>query len=175
VFAWAPHTRTVGCVVRDGDANGRADGWLRSATERVVRQAAQLGPAAVPGCGGATFTAWDGQMPLVSASTRPGLARFATVEHSLGYGPTWEALHTLRPVDTDDLISDDRWPRLRPYAVRWGARCVTCIVVKGTGLVATFALFGTLPRSAPLGAVPVGSAIAAEALSELAALRLTSR
>lgn len=158
----------------DGDANSRADGWLRSAAERVVRQAAQLGPAAVPGCGGATFTAWAGELPLVSASTRPGLARFATVEQSLGAGPTWEALHTLRPVDADDLIADDRWPRLRPYAVRWGARCVTCVVVRSSGLVATFALFGLVPRSTPLGAVPVGSAIAIEALTELAALHFTS-
>ncbi|MFF1374924.1 ANTAR domain-containing response regulator [Streptomyces sp. NPDC058308] len=121
---------------------------LRPESSLPGRRLSELAEQAVrctPACCGASTTVSDGGDEHPAAVTHPDLAGLVSVQLRSGEGPIPTAEERGAPVDSEDLLRDERWPEYRAMALDAGVRsCVTLPFLRG-GLTVTLTLFSFRP------------------------------
>ncbi|MFF2655260.1 ANTAR domain-containing response regulator [Streptomyces sp. NPDC058045] len=126
-----------------------------------------------PGCCGAGTTvsgldSFDGPAAeRPAAVTHPDLSALIAVQLRTGHGPVPLAARAGAPVDTADLLHEERWPRYRALALDAGIRTSLTLPFRSPGLTVTLSLYGFRP-----GALAAATHGPARALGELAAAGL---
>ncbi|GAA3801423.1 ANTAR domain-containing response regulator [Streptomyces phyllanthi] len=152
-------------------------------TERLGRLGAESPESALPGrrlselaeqaarctsdcCGASSMVSEDGT-DRPAAVTHPDLAGLVSVQLRSGDGPIPTALERGEPVDSGDLLREERWPEYRAMALDSGVRSSVTIPFRRSGLTVTLSLYsfrpGTLER-APHGAAGALGNLAATCL-----------
>ncbi len=129
---------------------------LSELAEQAVRCAAD--------CCGASSLVSEAGAERPAAVTHPDLAGLVAVQLRSGDGPIPDALERGRPVDSADLLRDERWPEYRAVALDSGLRSTVTLPFRRPALTVTLSLYSFRPgalKDAPHGPV--------QALGELAA------
>ncbi|WP_329544614.1 ANTAR domain-containing protein [Streptomyces sp. NBC_01356] len=126
----------------------------------LVEQAARC----TTDCCGASSMMAEGGPERPAAVTHPDLAGLVSVQLRSGDGPIPAALERGAPVDSADLLSDERWPEYRAMALDAGVRSSVTIPFRRSGLTVTLSLYSFRPGA--LEDAPHGPA---RALGDLAA------
>ncbi|EKX67635.1 ANTAR domain-containing protein [Streptomyces ipomoeae] len=113
-------------------------------------------------CGASSMVCEDGS-ERPAAVTHPDLAGLVSVQLRCGDGPIPAALERGEPVDSADLLRDERWPEYRAVALDAGVRSSVTIPFRRSGLTVTLSLYSFRPGV--LQDVPHGPA---RALGDLA-------
>ena len=133
---------------------------------RLVELAATL-----PGCSGATSTAWrDGEL-LLTAASHPEPAALLDAQLERGDGPVLDAVRTGRATGCPDTLTAREWPDYAADALRVGIRCSQTLIHRRGQLAVTLTMYGARPgalgpagnRTASL-LVVVGTALLANAV-----------
>ncbi|MGW2858467.1 ANTAR domain-containing response regulator [Streptomyces sp. NPDC001205] len=120
----------------------------------LAEQSARCAPAC---CGAVATISASGPERRVTA-THPDLAPLASVQLACGDGPIPSALSAGEPVDTEDLLTEDRWPGYRALALESGVRSCVTLPFRRSGIEVTVSLYGFRPGSlTPLVRGPVGA------------------
>ncbi|GGZ04973.1 ANTAR domain-containing response regulator [Streptomyces poonensis] len=105
-------------------------------------------------CGASSsMVSWDGAV-RPAAVTHPDLAALVSVQLRSGDGPIPAALERGEPVDSADLLREDRWPDYRAVALDAGVRSSVSIPFRRSGLTVMLSLYSFRPgslRDAPHG------------------------
>ncbi|MGA4845588.1 ANTAR domain-containing response regulator [Streptomyces sp. G5(2025)] len=139
---------------------------LRPETALPGRRLSELSEQAMrctPGCCGASTTVTDGGDEHPTAVTHPDLAGLVSVQLRTGDGPIPAAEERGTPVDSGDLLRDERWPEYRALALDSGVRSSVTLPFQRAGLTVTLTLFGFRP-----GALDDARHGPAQALGDLA-------
>jgi hypothetical protein len=129
---------------------------LSELAEQAVRCAADC-------CGASSMVTEAGcEQPV--AVTHPDLAGLVAVQLRSGDGPIPAALAGGRPVDSSDLLRDERWPEYRAMALDSGVRSSVTLPFRRSGLTVALSLYSFRPGA--LVNAPHGPA---QALGEFAA------
>ncbi len=121
---------------------------LRPETALPGRRLSELSEQAVrctPGCCGASTTVTDGGDEHPTAVTHPDLAGLVAVQLRTGDGPIPAAEERGTPVDSGDLLREERWPEYRALALDSGVRSSVTLPFQRAGLTVTLTLFGFRP------------------------------
>ncbi|WP_175407879.1 ANTAR domain-containing response regulator [Streptomyces sp. TRM64462] len=120
-------------------------------TVRRLQQLTEQAVRSVPACCGAVATLGDEHGPehdeRRTSATHPDLAALVSVQLASGDGPIRTALDSGEPVDSQDLLDDDRWPAYRALALRSGVRAGVTLPFRRAGLDVTLNLYGFRPGS----------------------------
>ncbi|MDQ0773361.1 hypothetical protein QF026_001827 [Streptomyces aurantiacus] len=127
--------------------------------EQVVRWTAD--------CCGAGTTVSDGGTERPAAVTHPDLATLVSMQLLSGEGPIPAALEHGGPVESGDLLREERWPQYRAMALDAGVRSSVTLPFRRAGLTVTLSLYSF--RAGGLEDAPHGPA---QALGALAATGL---
>ncbi|MFE0250855.1 ANTAR domain-containing response regulator [Streptomyces sp. NPDC059010] len=79
------------------------------------------------------------------AVTHPDLAGLVAVQLRSGDGPIPDALERGEPVDSADLLHDERWPQYRAAALDSGVRASVTLPFRRSGLTVTLSLYSFRP------------------------------
>ncbi|MDG4865366.1 ANTAR domain-containing protein, partial [Streptomyces sp. T-3] len=82
-----------------------------------------------------------------AAVTHPDLASVLAVQLRSGDGPIPAAVEQGEPVDTADLLREERWPEYRAVALEAGVRSSVTLPFQRAGLTVTLSLFSFRPRA----------------------------
>ncbi|WP_406175330.1 ANTAR domain-containing response regulator [Streptomyces sp. NBC_00996] len=115
-------------------------------------------------CCGASSMVCEGGAERPAAVTHPDLAGLVSVQLRSGDGPIPAALERGEPVDSADLLREERWPGYRAMALDAGVRSSVTIPFRRSGLTVTLSLYSFRPGA--LEDAPRGPA---RALGDLAA------
>lgn len=96
-------------------------------------------------CCGAGTTVAEGGSEHPAAVTHPDLAGLVSVQLRSGDGPIPAARERGAPVDTGDLLRDERWPEYRAMALASGVRSSITLPFQRAGLTVTLTLFSFHP------------------------------
>jgi hypothetical protein len=171
-------------TTRDGGPGGRrgAGPPARAAAElaglsglspaKSLHRLAELAALTLPGCSGATSTAWRNGELLLTAASHPEPAALLDAQLARGDGPVLEAVRTGRATSCPDTLTAQDWPDDAADALRAGIRCSQTLVHRRGPLAVTLTLYGARPgalgptgsRAASLLAV-VGAALLANAVN----------
>uniref|UniRef100_A0AAU2V075 ANTAR domain-containing protein n=1 Tax=Streptomyces sp. NBC_00003 TaxID=2903608 RepID=A0AAU2V075_9ACTN len=119
-------------------------------TTSIARRLSLLAEQSVrcaPACCGAVATITDGGPERRVTATHPDLAPLASVQLACGDGPIPSALDAGEPVDTEDLLTEDRWPGYRALALESGVRSCVTLPFRRSGIEVTVSLYGYRPGS----------------------------
>ncbi|MEV0603298.1 ANTAR domain-containing protein [Streptomyces sp. NPDC050315] len=154
-------THTLCPVDESGDARG--------SSARSLVNLADVAARCTPESCGATATVTTGEAAAdpPAAVTHPDLTSLVSVQWESGEGPIQAALASGRPVTTDDLLHDDRWPAYRTEALEAGVRSSTTLPYLRDGLAVTVTVYSFRP-----GLTADPGDCAAAALGDLAATGL---
>ncbi|MET8410255.1 GAF and ANTAR domain-containing protein [Streptomyces sp. NPDC005195] len=114
-------------------------------------------------CCGASCVVSEGAPDRSAAVTHPDLAGLVAVQLRSGDGPIPTAVERGEPVDSADLLREERWPQYRALALDSGVRSTVTIPFRRSGLTVTLSLYSFRPGA--LEDAPHGPA---RALGELA-------
>ncbi|WP_328307918.1 ANTAR domain-containing protein [Streptomyces sp. NBC_00442] len=109
----------------------------------LAEQAVRCAPA----CCGAVATIGDSRPERRITATHPDLAPLASVQLACGDGPIQSALDAGEPVETEDLLTEDRWPGYRALALVSGVRSCVTLPYRRSGIEVTVSLYGYRPGS----------------------------
>lgn len=127
-----------------------------SAVRRLSELAEQSARCAPESCG-AVATIADGGTERRTTATHPDLDALASVQLAVGDGPIPAALDRGEPVDAQDLLNEERWPRYRALALDSGVRSSVTLPFCRTGIEVTVSLYSFRPGSLQRAAYgPVG-------------------
>ncbi|MDX3644993.1 GAF and ANTAR domain-containing protein [Streptomyces sp. MB09-02B] len=126
----------------------------------LVEQAARC----TTDCCGASSMVSDSGTERPAAVTHPDLAGLVAVQLRSGDGPLPAALERGEPVDSADLLREERWPEYRAVALDAGVRSSVTLPFRRPGLTVTLSLYSFRPHT--LEDAPHGPA---RALGDLAA------
>ncbi|MER6089882.1 ANTAR domain-containing response regulator [Streptomyces bluensis] len=115
-------------------------------------------------CCGASSLVSEGDMDPPAAVTHPDLAALVSVQFRSGDGPIPAALERGEPVDSADLLREERWPEYRAVALDSGVRSSVTIPFRRPVLTVALSLYSFRP-----GVLGDASRGPARALGELAA------
>ncbi|MBW5421646.1 ANTAR domain-containing protein [Streptomyces sp. BG9H] len=121
---------------------------LRPESALPGRRLSELAEQAVrctPACCGASATVTDGGDEHPAAVTHPDLAGLVSVQLRSGEGPIPAAEQRGTPVDSKDLLRDERWPEYRAMALDSGVRSSVTLPFQRAGLTVTLSLFSFRP------------------------------
>ncbi|WP_308295801.1 ANTAR domain-containing protein [Streptomyces sp. ISL-96] len=119
----------------------------------LAEQSARCAPASC----GAVATITDGGPERRTTATHPDLDALAAVQLAVGEGPIPTALDRGEPVDTEDLLNEERWPQYRALALDSGVRASVTIPFCRDGIEVTVSLYSFRPGSLERAAYgPVG-------------------
>ncbi|MEU1134391.1 ANTAR domain-containing protein [Streptomyces sp. NPDC005900] len=121
---------------------------------RRLSELAEQAKRCAPACCGASTTVTDGGDERPAAVTHPDLAGLVSVQLRSGQGPIPAAEERGAPVDSGDLLRDERWPEYRAMALDSGVRSSVTLPFRRAGLTVTLTLFGFRPGA--LADVPDG-------------------
>ncbi|MFF6779570.1 ANTAR domain-containing protein [Streptomyces sp. NPDC012510] len=125
----------------------------------LVEQAARC----TDDCCGASGMVSDSGSEYPAAVTHPDLAGLVAVQLRSGDGPIPTALERGEPVDSADLLCEERWPEYRAVALDAGVRSSVTLPFRRSGLTVTLSLYSF--RAHTLDDAPRGPA---RALGDLA-------
>jgi ANTAR domain-containing protein len=138
---------------------------------RSLHRLAELAALTLPGCSGATSTAWrDGDL-LLTAASHPELAALLDAQLERGDGPVLDAVRTGRVTGCPDTLSALEWPAYAADALWAGIRCWQTLMYRRGQLAVALTMYGARPgalgpavsRAASQLAV-VGTAVLANAV-----------
>lgn len=115
-------------------------------------------------CCGASSLVSEAGPERPAAVTHPDLAGLVSVQLISGEGPIPAALEAGEPVDSADLLREERWPDYRAVALDAGVRSTVTIPFRRSGLTVTLSLYSF--RAGALEDAPHGPV---RALGDLAA------
>ncbi|WP_030560947.1 ANTAR domain-containing response regulator [Streptomyces aureocirculatus] len=121
------------------------DGPESAQPARRLSELAEQAVRCTAGCCGAGTTVTDGGTEQPAAVTHPDLARLVAVQLRSGDGPIPAARERGAPVDTEDLLHDERWPEYRALALDSGVRASVTLPFRRSGLTLTLSLFSFRP------------------------------
>ncbi|MEV0636683.1 GAF and ANTAR domain-containing protein [Streptomyces sp. NPDC050619] len=104
-------------------------------------------------CGASGMVSGDGGEPP-AAVTHPDLAALVAVQLRSGDGPIPAALERGEPVDSADLLREERWPEYRALALDSGVRSSVTIPFRRSALTVALSLYSFRPgalQDAPHG------------------------
>ncbi|WP_210572178.1 ANTAR domain-containing response regulator [Streptomyces sp. GESEQ-4] len=116
----------------------------------LVEQAARC----TADCCGASSSVIEGGPERPAAVTHPDLAALVAVQMRSGEGPIPAALERGAPVDSTDLLREERWPQYRALALDSGVRSSVTLPIRRAGLTVTLSLYSFRPgtlEDAPRG------------------------
>lgn len=96
-------------------------------------------------CCGAGTTVSEGGSEHPESVTHPDLAGLVAVQLRSGEGPIPAAQERGAPVETGDLLRDERWPGYRAMALDSGVRSSITLPFQRAGLTVTLTLFSFRP------------------------------
>ncbi|GHF01195.1 hypothetical protein GCM10018785_74940 [Streptomyces longispororuber] len=143
------------------------DGPESALPQRRLSELAEQALRCTTACCGAGTTVTDGGDELPTAVTHPDLAGLVAVQLRSGEGPIPAAQERGAPVDSADLLRDDRWPEYRALALDSGVRASVTLPFRRADLTLTISLFSFRPGT--LDGVSCGPA---QALGDLATASL---
>ncbi|WP_107410223.1 ANTAR domain-containing response regulator [Streptomyces luteocolor] len=112
---------------------------------RRLSELAERAARCTPACCGASTTVSDGGDEHPTAVTHPDLAGLVSVQLRSGDGPIPAAEEQGEPVDSGDLLRDERWPEYRAMALDSGVRSSVTLPFQRGGLTVTLSLFSFRP------------------------------
>ncbi|POX40208.1 transcriptional regulator [Streptomyces sp. Ru73] len=141
----------------------------QGSSARSLANLADVAARCTPDSCGATATVTTGEAAAdpPAAVTHPDLSALVSVQWETGEGPIRAALDTGRPVSSEDLLHDDRWPAYRTEALEAGVRSSTTLPYLRDGMAITVTVYGFRP-----GITAESGECAAAALGDLAATGL---
>ncbi|MEV0227588.1 GAF and ANTAR domain-containing protein [Streptomyces sp. NPDC050704] len=151
-----PDTEHLGPRGTDSPESAHPGRRLSELAEQAVRCTAD--------CCGAGTTVSDGGTERPAAVTHPDLAALVSVQLRSGDGPIPTALAGGEPVESGDLLREERWPQYRAMALDSGVRSSVTIPFRRSGLTVTLSLYSFRP-----GRLEDASRGPARALGDLAA------
>ncbi|CAM5245574.1 ANTAR domain-containing protein OS=Streptomyces alboniger OX=132473 GN=CP975_30350 PE=4 SV=1 [Streptomyces alboniger] len=95
-----------------------------------------------PGCCGAGTTVSDGGDEHPASTTHPDLAGLVAAQLRSGEGPIPAAEERGTPVESGDLLREERWPEYRALALDAGLRASVTLPFRRAGLTVTLTVFG---------------------------------
>ncbi|MFE9407769.1 ANTAR domain-containing response regulator [Streptomyces sp. NPDC006704] len=116
-------------------------------TARRLSRLAEQSMRCAPACCGAVATISDSGPERRITATHPDLAPLAAVQLACGDGPIPSALDVGEAVDTEDLLTEDRWPGYRALALDSGVRSAVTLPFRRPGIEVTVSLFSYRPGS----------------------------
>jgi hypothetical protein len=131
---------------------------------RRLSELAEQAARCTSDCCGASSMVAEGGIEPPAAVTHPDLAGLVAVQLRSGEGPIPAALERGEPVDSADLLCEERWPEYRAVALDSGVRSSVTIPFRRSGLTVTLSLYSFRPGA--LEDAPHGPA---RALGDLAA------
>ena len=96
-------------------------------------------------CCGASGLVSDRGSERPAAVTHPDLAGLVSVQLRSGDGPIPAALERGEPVDSGDLLREERWPEYRAVALDAGVRSSVTLPFRRSGLTVTLSLYSFRP------------------------------
>ncbi|MFK8907521.1 ANTAR domain-containing response regulator [Streptomyces sp. YS-3] len=108
---------------------------------RLAEQSVRCAPAS---CGAVATIADSGSERRVTA-THPDLEPLVSVQLECGEGPIPTALDVGAPVDTEDLLTEERWPGYRAVALESGVRSCVTLPFRRCGVEVTLSLYSFRP------------------------------
>lgn len=96
-------------------------------------------------CCGASSLVSENGTERPAAVTHPDLAGLVSVQLRSGDGPIPAALERGEPVDSADLLSDERWPAYRAVALDAGVRSSVTMPFRRSSLTVTLSLYSFRP------------------------------
>lgn len=118
-----------------------------TSTARRLSLLAEQSARCAPACCGAVATIADSGPERRVTATHPDLAPLASVQLACGDGPIPSALDAGEPVDTEDLLTEERWPGYRALALESGVRSCVTLPFRRSGIEVTVSLYGYRPGS----------------------------
>ncbi|MGW7065552.1 ANTAR domain-containing response regulator [Streptomyces sp. NPDC054855] len=112
---------------------------------RRLSELAEQAVRCTTACCGAGTTVSDGGSDHPASVTHPDLAGLVSVQLRSGDGPIPAAQEQGAPVETDDLLRDERWPVYRAMALDSGVRSSVTLPFQRGGLTVTLTLFSFRP------------------------------
>jgi hypothetical protein len=112
---------------------------------KSLHRLVELAALTLPGCSGATSTAWrDGEL-LLTAASHPDLAALLDAQLERGDGPVLDAVRTGRATGWPDTLAAREWPDDAADALRAGIRCSQTLMHSLGQLAVTLTLYGARP------------------------------
>ncbi|MEV8019940.1 ANTAR domain-containing protein [Streptomyces sp. NPDC086554] len=112
---------------------------------RRLSELAEQAVRCTAACCGAGTTVADSGGEQPGAVTHPDLAGLVSVQLRSGVGPIPAARERGAPVDSGDLLWDERWPEYRAMALDSGVRASVTLPFHRSGLTVTLSLFSFRP------------------------------
>ncbi|MFH8489304.1 ANTAR domain-containing response regulator [Streptomyces longisporoflavus] len=112
---------------------------------RRLSELAEQAVRCTSACCGAGTTVSEGGSEHPAAVTHPDLAGLVSVQLRSGEGPIPTAQERGAPVETGDLLRDERWPEYRAMALDSGVRSSITLPFQRAGLTVTLTLFSFRP------------------------------
>jgi hypothetical protein len=131
---------------------------------RRLSELAEQAARCTSDCCGASSMVSEGGTERPAAVTHPDLAGLVSAQLRSGDGPIPAALEHGEPVDSADLLCDERWPEYRALALDAGVRSSVTLPFRRSSLTVALSLYSFRPGA--LEDAPHGPA---RALGDLAA------
>lgn len=121
-------------------------GKLEAASlEAFLNQATVLAAQNIPGCAAAEVAVLNGAGVFQAAASHRDVAALSELQGTLDEGPTADALESGETVLVNDLMADERWPRFRRAALRYGVRSLMIAPHLTSSVFATLGVYGVRP------------------------------
>ncbi|WP_243716422.1 ANTAR domain-containing response regulator [Actinomadura darangshiensis] len=158
----------------------------------TLHRVTELAARAVPGCAGAASVRWsvphaagpppgtasdaldipaqaggpeagqDRPEPLAAAASHPDLAEVTDRQLSRGRGPIFDVVQDRRPLVSDDILGETRWPETVSDMLRRGVRCFTATPHLNPPVLVTLTLYGVTPKALGRGRHALASLLIAQ-------------
>lgn len=112
---------------------------------RRLSELAEQAVRCTTACCGAGTTVSEGGSDHPASVTHPDLAGLVSVQLRSGDGPIPAAQERGAPVETGDLLREERWPEYRAMALDSGVRSSVTLPFQRAGLTVTLTLFSFRP------------------------------
>ncbi|WP_326574800.1 GAF and ANTAR domain-containing protein [Streptomyces sp. NBC_00487] len=156
-----PESEQLGRVGRESAESAHPGRRLSELVEQAVRCTSD--------CCGASGMVSDAGTERPAAVTHPDLAGLVAVQLRSGDGPIPAALDRGKPVDSADLLHEERWPEYRAVALDAGVRSSVTLPFRRSSLTVTLSLYSFRPHA--LEDAPHGPARALGALAATCIVR----
>ncbi|MQA95762.1 MAG: ANTAR domain-containing protein [Streptosporangiales bacterium] len=113
--------------------------------EAFLNRATVLAAQNIPGCAAAEVAVLNGDGVFQAAASHRDIAALSELQGRLDEGPTADALDGGEPVIVTDLMTEERWPRFRRAALRYGVRSLMVTPHLTSTVFATLGVYGVRP------------------------------
>lgn len=113
--------------------------------EAFLNGATVLAARNIPGCAAAEVAVLNGTGVFGAAASHRDIAALGELQGTLDEGPTADALDSGEMVVVHDLMEEERWPRFRGAAIRYGVRSLLVSPHVASSVFTTLAVYGVRP------------------------------